>query len=83
MPEPTPFFWPHVKILKTMDKGLSLRQAQELLEKFGPNKISEKRKKGRLSIFFSQFNSFLVLLLPAVALVFSQIRKSRVSSRKF
>ena len=43
--------------------GITSGEAQSLLTKFGPNEITYKNKRGPISIFFSQFHSFLVGIL--------------------
>src|SRR3989339_1582689 len=52
-----------------MGKGLSSRQAENLLKKFGPNEIVEGAKKNPLSILVSQFTSFLIFLLVLAAII--------------
>ena len=52
-----------------MGKGLSSRQAENLLKKFGPNEIVEGAKKNPLSILVSQFTSFLIFLLFLAAII--------------
>lgn len=44
-------------------QGLSTQEAEELLKKFGPNQISETREFSLISLFLSQFDNFLTLLL--------------------
>jgi len=50
-----------------MLKGLSTTQAQEFLEKYGPNAITEQKKKNIFLKFFEQFNNFLTILLIIAA----------------
>jgi len=52
-----------LELLKTSEKGLSEREAEERLKKYGPNLIEKKRRLEPLKILVRQFTSFLVLLL--------------------
>jgi Ca2+-transporting ATPase len=58
-----------LKLLKTSEKGLSEREAEERLKKYGPNLIEKKRKLESLKILVRQFTSFLVLLIVFAACV--------------
>jgi magnesium-transporting ATPase (P-type) len=50
------------------EKGLSLSEASARLQKFGPNRLPEGRKRGPFARFFAQFNNILVYVLrPAGA----------------
>lgn len=49
--------------------GLTTHQANQLLNKYGPNIISEQRKKNILVKFIEQFNNFLTILLLIAAIV--------------
>ena len=51
------------------DKGLSLEQAKQGLEKYGENKFAKARQKSRLVMFFEQFGEVMVFILIAAALV--------------
>jgi len=51
------------------DVGLTSGQAAELQEKFGPNKLKEKKKKTTLQRFFDQFKDVMILILIAAAVV--------------
>ncbi len=51
-------------------KGLTSHQVTKLLNQYGPNVISEQKKKNILIKFFEQFNNFLTVLL-ILAAVFS------------
>jgi len=54
-----------------MAQGLSSEQAIQLLKKFGPNKIPEKKQQSVLSLLISQFkNIFSLMLSAAVVLSF-------------
>ncbi|OGX44999.1 MAG: hypothetical protein A2216_03035 [Omnitrophica WOR_2 bacterium RIFOXYA2_FULL_45_12] len=49
--------------------GLASDEAQARLQKYGPNQLKEKKPISPLSIFLSQFQDFIVLILIAAALV--------------
>lgn len=50
-------------------KGLSSEEAKARQEKYGPNKLEEKKKKSIIAIFFSQMNDPLIFILFAAILV--------------
>lgn len=52
-----------VNNLKSFEKGLSLKEAKENLERFGINEIEIEKRKKPLSIFLDQFKDILVLIL--------------------
>ncbi len=49
--------------------GLTAVQAEQLLARYGPNEIPEKKKWGIVPAFLSQFDNFLTLLLLFAAAV--------------
>ena len=49
--------------------GLSSAQVSELQEKYGPNKLREKKKKTMLQRFFDQFKDVMILILIVAAIV--------------
>jgi len=51
-------------------EGLSQKEAQERLQKFGPNEIPEKKASHPAFIFLKQFQSWLIYILIGAA-VFS------------
>ncbi len=61
------------EVLQTLatdqEKGLSEKQVQELTEKFGPNKLKEKKKKTTLQRFFDQFKDIMILILIVAAAI--------------
>ncbi|RME55083.1 calcium-translocating P-type ATPase, SERCA-type [Candidatus Woesearchaeota archaeon] len=60
-----------IRLLKTNKKGLTSKEAEKRLKKYGPNEIEKKKKISPLMIFLSQFNTILVwILLFAVAVSF-------------
>ena len=51
------------------EQGLTSQEAKERLEKFGPNKLEEKKKKSWIVIFFEQMaNPMIYVLFGAVAI---------------
>ena len=40
-----------------IEKGLTEQEAKARLEKYGPNKLQEKKKKSAIRIFFEQMNN--------------------------
>ena len=55
--------------LKTKKSGISTKEANDRLRKFGPNTIAIKKKISPLAIFINQFRNMLVVLLLLAALV--------------
>lgn len=51
------------------EKGLTSEEAQRRLEKYGPNKLQEKKKKSWIAIFFSQMNNPMIFVLFAAIAV--------------
>lgn len=50
------------------EKGLTSEEAKRRLEKFGPNKLQEKKKKSWIRIFFEQMaNPMIYVLFAAIA----------------
>src|SRR5215469_14509890 len=47
------------------EKGLNLSEASARLEKYGPNRLPEGRKRGPLAKFFAHFNNTLMYVLLA------------------
>ncbi len=59
-----------IKRLETdSSKGLSLQEASSRLDKYGSNQLKEKKGRSPLSIFFEQFQDFIVWILISAALV--------------
>ncbi len=50
-------------------KGLSSEKAKELQDKFGPNKLKEKKKKSAIVKFFEQFKDVMIIILILAAVV--------------
>lgn len=55
--------------LKTSEKGLTEKEAQKRLEKYGENIIKKSNKLDFFKIFFEQFKSFLIYILIIAAVV--------------
>ncbi len=55
--------------LKTREKGLSDAQAFERKEKFGLNKLIEKKGTTKLEILFNQFKSLIIWILIVAAVI--------------
>ena len=56
-------------LLSDAEKGLSESEAKARLEKYGPNKLQEKKKKSWIRIFFEQMaNPMIYVLFAAVAI---------------
>ena len=52
-----------LKSLKTEKGGLSVTQSKQRSDKVGPNKISQKKKKGLILRLLEQFKDFMVIVL--------------------
>ncbi|OGY90041.1 MAG: hypothetical protein A2927_03145, partial [Candidatus Komeilibacteria bacterium RIFCSPLOWO2_01_FULL_45_10] len=55
--------------LSSQPKGLTTKQAEERLKKYGPNRLPEERKLSGAAIFLAQFKSPLVYILLVAATV--------------
>ncbi len=56
-------------LLTNCETGLSNETAKSLLEKYGPNRLTEKKKKSFFRRFLDQFNDVMILILLAAALI--------------
>ncbi|HKE57583.1 MAG TPA: HAD-IC family P-type ATPase, partial [Pyrinomonadaceae bacterium] len=60
---------PHGEVVERLvtdsEKGLSLSEASDRLQKYGPNRLPEGKKRSTLARFFSHFNNVLVYVLLA------------------
>lgn len=52
-----------------IEKGLTEEEAKTRLEKYGPNKLQEKKKKSAIRIFFEQMNNPMIFVLFAAIIV--------------
>ena len=50
-------------------RGLTAREASARLEKYGPNRLQEKKKKTMLQRFLDQFKDVMILILIAAAII--------------
>jgi magnesium-transporting ATPase (P-type) len=57
------------RLLTDSEKGLNLPEASARLEKYGPNRLPEGRKRGPFTRFFAQFHNVLVYVLLAAGFV--------------
>ena len=53
----------------TQNKGLSSAQAAEVLKRYGPNELKEKKKESLVIKFLRHFTDFLVVVLLAAAII--------------
>ena len=60
------------KELNTSINGLTEEEASKRLEKYGENKLAERKKKSNFVIFLNQFNDLMIILL-IFASVFSAV----------
>src|SRR3989344_342534 len=59
-----------VKELQTdQQKGLTAAEVENRLKKYGPNVLQEEKGKSAFQIFFSQFKSFLIIILFAASII--------------
>lgn len=54
-------------------KGLTSQEARSRLEKYGPNKLKERKKVSPLVIFANQFKNFLIALLVVATVISAAI----------
>src|SRR6266446_1158069 len=52
-----------------LEQGLSQTEAQERLQKFGGNELTEKPRPGFLALLWDQFNNYLVIILVVAAII--------------
>ncbi len=57
------------KVIDSSEKGLTSKQSNERLSKFGRNELQEKSNCSRLKIFIQQFHSFIVYILISAFLI--------------
>lgn len=54
---------------RILNAGLTEREAQKRIEKYGPNKLNEKKKVSPFMIFLAQFNDFITWVLIGATLI--------------
>lgn len=57
------------KDLESSENGLTSLEAQKRLEKYGPNKLNEAKKKSLVKRFFEQLADPMIIILLAAALI--------------
>ena len=50
-------------------KGLDIEEAEKRLKQYGPNQLAAKKGRSPWSIFFAQFNSIIIWILFAAAII--------------
>jgi len=55
--------------LSSSKNGISEKQAEENLAKYGKNQLEEKKKKGVIAKFFDQFKNLMIIVLLVAAVV--------------
>ena len=55
--------------MESREEGLTTQQAQERIEKNGPNALREERKKPVWQVFLEQFKDLLVVILVVAAVI--------------
>ncbi len=58
-----------LELQNTAAAGLSPQEVQRRTEQYGPNKLSEGKKKSVLQVFLEQFKDLMVLILIAAAVI--------------
>jgi len=69
--------------LKASEKGLSSEEAAARLQKYGANRLEEKKKKTRAELFLEQFKSHFIIILLIAALLEIALRKYTESAAIF
>ena len=54
-----------MRLVTNAEKGLDLSDASARLEKYGPNRLPQGRKRSPVTRFFAQFNNILIYVLLA------------------
>jgi len=52
-----------------LERGLGQNEAQERLQKFGANELTERPRPGFLALLWDQFNNYLVIILIIAAVI--------------
>ncbi len=58
-----------LKEMKTSVDGLSTAESSARIEKYGENKLTEKKKKSAIIVFLEQFKDLLVIILLIAAII--------------
>jgi P-type Ca2+ transporter type 2C len=58
-----------IEELNSSSGGLSTEEAEKRLHEFGPNELTEKKKKTSLMMFLDQFKDFMIIVLIAAAII--------------
>ena len=58
-----------IQSLKSSPEGLSSAEAKKRLQEYGPNRLSETKKKSPFIMFLDQFTDFMILVLIAAAII--------------
>jgi Ca2+-transporting ATPase len=58
-----------IEKLGSSSRGLSAAEAENRLQKYGPNELTESPSKSILMMFFDQFRDFMILVLIAAAII--------------
>ena len=58
-----------IKELGTSVQGLSAKDAEHHLQQYGPNELTESKKKTLFMMFLDQFRDFMILVLIAAAII--------------
>src|SRR5262245_33298708 len=57
------------RLATNSEKGLDPAEASARLQKYGPNRLPQGRKRGPLARFFAQFNNVLIYVLLAAGFI--------------
>ena len=71
-------FWSYdldgiLKRLKTNKAGLSSKEAEERIDKYGQNIFEEKKSSSNLGIFINQFKSPIIIFCSNIIYVFKRL----------
>lgn len=58
-----------LKELQVTEKGLSNKEVEERVKKYGKNQLNEEEKISTLEVFLSQFKDFLVIILIIASII--------------
>lgn len=70
-----------MEFFKTNENGLTTKQAEELLDELGENRLEGKKKIGRLKIFLGQFKDLMVIILlisTALSIMFGEVMEAMI-----